>query len=284
MVRGATATTAVRKLECTPTRPPAMNAIVVGSQRQRNRRRNFAPRFDTKDDAGRTMMRPCDSGRAEQFTATDSCRPAARQGRPHGGMTTTEQSPLRDSSVWSIRGELLGAARSDVRHRVHVRDCMGFPRHHRHSSCSRHGDACCAGGQTRPAHAHRDHARQCTNSGGEPGGAECKPTGHASPLCAGCRHRRCKPSGKGLASVQLDPAQTVRSAQAEVAQDDADLASELIASGVTTQSRDTVVAVLSSHRDGASINAAAKASGINYRTAQRIVEAAAERRQFLVAS
>jgi hypothetical protein len=30
---------------------------------------------------------------------------------------------------------------------------------------------------------------------------------------------------------------------------------------------------------GASINAAAKASGINYRTAQRIVEAAAERRQ-----
>jgi len=36
---------------------------------------------------------------------------------------------------------------------------------------------------------------------------------------------------------------------------------------------------LSAHRDGASINAAAKASGINYRTAQRIVEAAAGRRQ-----
>jgi hypothetical protein len=36
---------------------------------------------------------------------------------------------------------------------------------------------------------------------------------------------------------------------------------------------------LSAHRDGASINAAAKASGINYRTAQRIVEAAAVRRQ-----
>jgi molybdenum-dependent DNA-binding transcriptional regulator ModE len=32
-------------------------------------------------------------------------------------------------------------------------------------------------------------------------------------------------------------------------------------------------------REGASINAAAKASGINYRTAQRIVEGAAERRQ-----
>ena len=82
------------------------------------------------------------------------------------------------------------------------------------------------------------------------------------------------------ASVQLDPAQTLQdSAQAEAAQADADLASDLIASGVTTQSVETVVAVLSSHRDGASINAAAKASGINYRTAQRIVEAAAERRQ-----
>jgi len=83
--------------------------------------------------------------------------------------------------------------------------------------------------------------------------------------------------GKGFASVQLDPAQTVRSAQTEVAHDDADLASELIASGVTTQSVDTVITVLTLHRDGLSINAAARASGINYRTAQRIVEAAAER-------
>jgi molybdenum-dependent DNA-binding transcriptional regulator ModE len=39
------------------------------------------------------------------------------------------------------------------------------------------------------------------------------------------------------------------------------------------------VAVLAARRDGASINAASKASGINYRTAQRIVEAAGERRQ-----
>jgi hypothetical protein len=37
-----------------------------------------------------------------------------------------------------------------------------------------------------------------------------------------------------------------------------------------------VIAVLSSHQDGASINATAEASGINYRTEQRIVEAAAE--------
>ena len=69
------------------------------------------------------------------------------------------------------------------------------------------------------------------------------------------------------------------SAQSEAIQVDADLASELIASGVTTQPVETVVAVLKAHRDGASINAAAKASGINYRTAQRIVQSAAERRQ-----
>jgi molybdenum-dependent DNA-binding transcriptional regulator ModE len=78
----------------------------------------------------------------------------------------------------------------------------------------------------------------------------------------------------------------VQSVHTEVTQADADLASELIASGATTQSVDTVIAVLSAHRDGASINAAAKASGINYRTAQRIVEAAAEyeQRELAVAS
>jgi hypothetical protein len=88
------------------------------------------------------------------------------------------------------------------------------------------------------------------------------------------------------ASIQPRPAQAVQaSAQpeathvdAEVAQFDADLASELIASGVTTQHLETVVAVLKAHRGGASMNAAAKASGINYRTAKRIVEAAAGHR------
>jgi molybdenum-dependent DNA-binding transcriptional regulator ModE len=54
---------------------------------------------------------------------------------------------------------------------------------------------------------------------------------------------------------------------------------ELIASGATTQRIETVIEVLAASRDGASINAAAKASRINYRTAQRIVEAAAEQRQ-----
>jgi hypothetical protein len=80
-------------------------------------------------------------------------------------------------------------------------------------------------------------------------------------------------------SAQPDPAQTAQSAHTEATQADADLASELIASGVTTQPVETVIAVLAARRDGASINAAAKASGINYRTAQRIVQAAAEHRQ-----
>jgi ribosomal protein L18 len=89
------------------------------------------------------------------------------------------------------------------------------------------------------------------------------------------RHSRTQ----GSASVHTDTAQIVQSAHTEATQVDADLASDLIASGATTQSVDTVIAVLSSHRQGASINAAAKASGINYRTAQRIVEGAAKYRQ-----
>jgi molybdenum-dependent DNA-binding transcriptional regulator ModE len=45
------------------------------------------------------------------------------------------------------------------------------------------------------------------------------------------------------------------------------------------QTVETVIAVLAASRDGASINAAAKASRINYRTAEGIVEAAANHRQ-----
>ena len=71
----------------------------------------------------------------------------------------------------------------------------------------------------------------------------------------------------------------MQSTQTGATQTDADLASEVIESGVTTQPVETVVAVLAARRDGASINAAAKASGINYRTARRIVEAAKEYRQ-----
>jgi Protein of unknown function (DUF2637) len=87
--------------------------------------------------------------------------------------------------------------------------------------------------------------------------------------------------------LQRRPAQTAQESapndaaggDTEIAQADAHLASELIASGATTQPVETVVAVLEAHRNGASINAAAKASAINYRTAQRIVEAAGGRRQ-----
>jgi Protein of unknown function (DUF2637) len=109
-----------------------------------------------------------------------------------------------------------------------------------------------------------------------------KPVAPSNTRAQTARHSRAQDH----ASVQLDPAHTVQSVQAEVTQDDADLASDLIASGVTTQSIETVIAVLSSHRAGASINPAAKACGINYRTAQRIVEAATERRhrQLLAAS
>jgi molybdenum-dependent DNA-binding transcriptional regulator ModE len=49
-----------------------------------------------------------------------------------------------------------------------------------------------------------------------------------------------------------------------------------LATLVSVQPIETVIAVLAASRAGVSINAAAKASGINYRTAQRIVKAAAE--------
>jgi hypothetical protein len=78
--------------------------------------------------------------------------------------------------------------------------------------------------------------------------------------------------------VQRDPAQTVQDS-AQIGEVDAELASELVASGVTTQPVETVMALLAASREGASINAAAKASRINYRTAQQIVEAANEYRQ-----
>ena len=82
-----------------------------------------------------------------------------------------------------IRGEFSGAARSDAGHRVQLRNCMGFPRDHRHGSRRQHPDAGCARGQTCPPHPHRDHARQYTNSSGAPAGAssgaERKCRGHA---------------------------------------------------------------------------------------------------------
>jgi Oxidoreductase family, NAD-binding Rossmann fold/Protein of unknown function (DUF2637) len=79
------------------------------------------------------------------------------------------------------------------------------------------------------------------------------------------------------ASSQRDSAHDLHGrAHSQTALCDADLASDLVASGATTQPVETVIAVLAAWRGGASINAAAKASGINYRTAQRIVKAAGE--------
>jgi hypothetical protein len=68
------------------------------------------------------------------------------------------------------------------------------------------------------------------------------------------------------------------SVQTDTTVTDADFAAELIALRVTTQPIETVIAVLAARRRGASINAAAKVSGINYTTAQRIVDAAECRR------
>jgi molybdenum-dependent DNA-binding transcriptional regulator ModE len=52
-----------------------------------------------------------------------------------------------------------------------------------------------------------------------------------------------------------------------------------LATLVSVQPIETVIAVPAASRKGASINAAARASGINYRTAQRIVEAASGYRE-----
>ena len=145
-----------------------------------------------------------------------------------------------------------------------------------------------------------DKPARRTRTVGTPANAQLRTTNQlAQPpiLGAKAKVRRLGPSARAQtvqaeriqtsASVQADPAQTVPGAaqthatqvHEEIAQVDADLASQLIASGVTTQSVETVIAVLAAIRDGASINAAAKASGINYRTAQRIVEGDADHQQ-----
>ncbi|MGO9102227.1 MAG: DUF2637 domain-containing protein [Mycobacterium sp.] len=79
------------------------------------------------------------------------------------------------------------------------------------------------------------------------------------------------------ASVQRSPAQTGQDSP-QTSDVDADLASALIATRATTQPIQTVMAVLAASREGLSMNAAAKASGINYRTARRIVENAGNAR------
>lgn len=104
---------------------------------------------------------------------------------------------------------------------------------------------------------------------------------------------QAKPAAAGQARVQarMQPApaksgaaKTVQTVlQAEAVPADADLAAELIAAGATTQPLEIVVAVLAASRGGMSVNAAAKDSGINYRTAQRIIEGAAKYHRQLAA-
>jgi hypothetical protein len=91
--------------------------------------------------------------------------------------------------------------------------------------------------------------------------------------------RGAKTEFKPVLSPDRHPSAVHDTVQTETAVTDADLAADLIALRVTTQPIETVIAVLAARREGASINAAAKASGINYRTAQRIVDAAEGRRQ-----
>jgi hypothetical protein len=181
-----------------------------------------------------------------------------------------------------VRRQFPDAARSDASDWVQLRNCLCFPSDHRHGSGRQHDDAGCAG--DKPAR----RVRTGTASASTPSptlrrlvqpptqGAKDQVGGFAP---VGARVPTSASVQPNLAHAVQDSAQTKAApVDAKVAQFDADLASELIASGVTTQHLETVVAVLKAHRDGASINAAAKASGINYRTAQRIVEAA-ERRQ-----
>jgi hypothetical protein len=100
---------------------------------------------------------------------------------------------------------------------------------------------------------------------------------------------QAKPGARGTTRMQParrqpGTAQSVQAMlQAETVPVDADLAAALIATGTTTQPVETVIAVLAATRGGMSINAAAKASGINYRTAQRIVEGAANHHPQLAA-
>jgi len=105
------------------------------------------------------------------------------------------------------------------------------------------------------------------------------PTGARTKTIQDERALTSAPVQPATAQTMPNSAQTEATQDAEIAQLDADLASEMIASRVTTQPVETVVVVLSAIRGGASINAAAKASGINYRTAQRIVQAVGEHQQ-----
>ena len=90
-------------------------------------------------------------------------------------------------------------------------------------------------------------------------------------------HALKRASGSAPAEKGSQPVEGLQqSPQTEPTQNDADVAAKLVATGLTIKPVATVSAVLSAVRRGASINAAANAAGINFRTAQRIVRAAEE--------
>jgi hypothetical protein len=88
-----------------------------------------------------------------------------------------------------------------------------------------------------------------------------------------------KPQVKPVVSTNRQAQGLHTAADTRTTNADTELAAAVIASRATTQPIETVIAVPAARRSGATVNAAAKAAGINYRTAQRIAEAAAERRQ-----
>jgi hypothetical protein len=141
-----------------------------------------------------------------------------------------------------------------------------------------HLDACCAQGQASTACPHSDNIRRYAGFGegsvGATSNAERK--GHSTVFIGRCTGQGGRSqTGTDLCIGTTWPGTDIQdSSQTEGTQIDVDLASKLIGSGVTTQPIETVIAVLAASRNGASINAAAKASGINYMTAQRILLAA----------
>jgi hypothetical protein len=128
--------------------------------------------------------------------------------------------------------------------------------------------------------ARRNRSVTTSASTQTPTGDTAKAQGNAVAAAKGPAQKMQLPPLQTPLQVQPDSAQTAHDpTQTAATQDDAAVALELIASRGTTQPVETVIAVLAAYRGGASINAAARASGINYRTAQRIVGAATERLQ-----
>lgn len=97
------------------------------------------------------------------------------------------------------------------------------------------------------------------------------------PLSDGYSHARsAKTQVARTAPVHAMQDKVNVAVQINASTEDAERAAMLVATKVTTQPVDTVMAVLAAHRKGESINASAKGAGINYRTAQRIVNGASE--------